>query len=205
MKYHILHEVPGRMRVRCRNLRLDPEARIELRRWVAEHSELVSASLSARTGNLLVMYSRDATRESILLVLNDLQLFGSATIEEGNTASNLTLGETAANACAKEASKVFIKSLLPKPLQKIKTGWTIASSLFAIARNLNDREVTAFLYGVGKFALMGLFGASIPLRLMLVAGFAVCERLFPALVPPEAQRSLPEPTPVQFEIAQAAI
>lgn len=206
MKYDILHELPGRMRVRCRHLRLDPDNRIELCRWVSEHSELVSASLSTRTGNLLILYAKDVSRESILIILNDLQLFGVASIVPDGEPQEISLGRTTANAFMREATGALVKAVIPTPLRQIKSGWALGCVLFDLAERLANEQMTAFSYGVVKVALYALCSASLPARFILVAGLSLIEFLLPCLKPslPESPR-LVEAVPVHLEIAQPAV
>ena len=199
MKYDILHELPGRMRVHCRSLRFDPGNRIELGRWVSQHCELVSASLSTKTGNLLIVYAKDTTRESILVILDDLRLFGVASIGGPKERAILTFRDAAAGAAMKEASKALFKSFALKPLQKFKSGWILAGNLFTLADAFLSGQLAAFFLAAGKFILLRLFSSSLPARLLLSVGYAM---LANRVLPNEPESAAP--AAIVYETAQTA-
>ncbi len=206
MFYDILHELPGRMRVHCRNLRLNPDSTIKLSRWVSAHSELVSASLSTRTSNILIVYPVSIERERILALLDELKLFGVAILcpEEVSQLSKLT--GVAANACLRETIKLLTKALLPKPLTHIKSGWRTACICLEMADKLSHRELVNLIYVAGKTLLFVLFGAILPARFVLAIAFSLIEHVFPDLKPMRAEKA-PQIAldPVTFEMMQSAM
>lgn len=205
MKFDILHELPGRMRVHCRSLRIDSDSRLELRRWVSRHPELLSAALSARTGNLLLIYSKDTPRHAIIAMLDDLRLLDDANIAGEDAGSEpLSLKQRIANAYLKEASTSVLKAVFPKMLLKTMSGWSIGCRLFDLAERLGNGQLGAFVYGVGKFACFALFAASLPSRFILIACFSAIEHILPWL------KAVPETigigtAQVQFAAPQIAV
>lgn len=206
MKYAILHELPGRMRVHCRNLRLVPECRVELKRWVSEHAELVSASLSARTGNLLVVYGKNTSRESMLLLLDDLRFFGVATIENSHEQRRFTVAGAAADATAKACSRALLNSLLPSPIRKVKQGFTLGRALYSLGEKLLGGDLSAFLFSMGKFLLFGLFASSLPGRIAVMTGISLLESSHPDLNPAKTVECREVASdPIQPELAREAV
>lgn len=167
MKYDILHDLPGRMRVHCRNLYLDPSSRLELNRWVSHHNELVSARLSTRTGNLLIHYSRSASRETILVLLEDLQIFGVAKVARYDDGRENSLSSVVVAACGKEAAALVIKQFIPEPIRQVMAGWKMASRLMRLFQLLADGKIGDFLYGAARFAAFALFGKYLSVRFAL--------------------------------------
>lgn len=205
MKYDILHEMPGRIRIHCRNLRLAPDCRIELERWVSEHPMLISAKLSAKTGNLLVTYAKDAGRESILLILDELRIFGVASIGDAAAPSAMTLTDATASAALKKCGEAALKSLIPRPALKIVTGWTIGCGVYAMMDRLLHGHFPAFFFAAGKFILFGLLPSSLLLKIMATAGTLLLENAFPALNPPRVtQRRAFDAVPIQYTMAPIA-
>ena len=180
MKYDIIHELPGRMRVHCRNLSLEPSTRIELTRWVSEHDALVSAKLSARTGNLLVVYSRSASRENILVILDDLKLFGVANvIPQDEKPIAVTVCGVVAAQCGREAMHFAMEKALPATALQAISGWKIASRLMHLFGLLVDGKIAEFCWGAAKFALFAAFGKYISVRFALsLVGALVDAALF---------------------------
>lgn len=206
MHYDILHELPGRMRIHCRNLRLNPDSKVELCRWVAEHEELISASLSTRTSNILIVYSDSTERERILGLLDELQLFGVASIGPEDASPLAELTGVAMAACLRETTNTVLKALLPTPLANIRSGWRKACICLDAADKLSNRELVNLIYIAGKTLLFTLLGAILPARFILAIAFSLIEHVFPDLKP--KQREIPsqiEAVPVAFEMVQAAI
>ena len=175
MKYDILHELPGRMRVHCRNLRLNPGCRVELNRWVFEHSELTSASLSAHTGNLLVFYTKNTSRESILVILDDLRIFGMATLGGGYERRYVTIAGATASASVKVFFSSLLAMVLPQALQKFFSGWKLGCFAYALADNLANRRMSVFFYAVCKFLLLRIFTTPLPIRVAIMTCSLVIE------------------------------
>lgn len=66
MDYDILHDIPGRLRVRCRNLVVDHGNAAAINELLSSQEGILSAELSVRTGNLLLHYSRVMPRRHVL-------------------------------------------------------------------------------------------------------------------------------------------
>lgn len=205
MKYDILHELPGRMRVHCRNLCINPENRIELNRWVSQHLQLVSASLSSRTGNLLIVYAENASRDSILVILGDLRLFGMAEI--GNSADvRPGVAEITVNVITKQVCKQAVRSVLPRAALRFKAGWALGCALWQLGDHLANGRVVEFLFAAGKTLLFGLVASSLPLRIAAAVGISLAENRFPRLAPPQTQDAPEIAVPaLPYSVAQAAV
>ncbi|MCD8350206.1 MAG: hypothetical protein LUC93_06305 [Planctomycetaceae bacterium] len=183
MRYTILHEVPGRMRVHCRTLRLGPENRIELNRWVSQHAELASATLSTRTGNLLVVYARDVDRRVILILLDELRLFEGASI--GNPDNDAwSFSEATINVALGEVIRTAIKAALPKPLDKAVTGFKIGRSCITVGAAVAEHDLLGGLYALGKFVLFSFFATSLPARFLLHLAASFVNHLLAHRQPP---------------------
>ncbi|MDR1612173.1 MAG: heavy metal translocating P-type ATPase [Planctomycetota bacterium] len=73
MRYEILHDIPGRLRVHCGGVpptRANADAIGEL---LSMQEGILSAELSVRTGNMLVRYSRIMPREQVLAFFKVLE------------------------------------------------------------------------------------------------------------------------------------
>lgn len=183
MKYDILHELPGRMRVHCRTLRLNPECRIELERWVSWHAELVSASLSPRTGNLLVEYTKNTSREAILVIIDDLRIFGVATLGNGGERRHATVAGAVADATLAVCARALLGILLPRSAQKVMSGWRLGLSFHSLADTFVNKCLSSFFYAAGKFLLFCMAPSSISLRIVMTACVLLIEDSFPSLSP----------------------
>lgn len=168
MEYDILCDLPGRMRVHCRSLRLDPECRLELNRWVSCHEGLVSAKLSARTGNLLVLYSRSMSRADFISVLGDLRLFEAVTVGERPAGRGAVAVNAVKKACGREITSFVKKALLPRPVQQALAGWKMGATAFHLHQTLTGGGVAEFLWSVAKVAAMALLGKSLIIRVLIV-------------------------------------
>lgn len=171
MQYDILHDVPGRLRVHCRHLRLSPESSLELNRWLSEHDCLRSAALSARTGNLLILYSRTTSREAVLVILDDLRLFGVATVVRQEATPSPVIA-----ACGREIVRAVTGPLFPGPVRRLFGWWRLAAGLCRLARLASRGEIAAFCSGAAKFAILALCGRSLPLRLLFIGIGAALQR-----------------------------
>lgn len=204
MRYDILHELPGRMRVHLRNVRLSPDNRLELNRWVAEQPELISATFSVRTGNLLVAYAPGAERVSILSLIERLHLFTDANVGDATERDPVATGTTVVAAIAKEALRALISPFIPKPAHMVKSGWRLKRGMAAIAAMPPDEQLSAYAYFVGKFILLGFCLSSLALRLACVAAAALLEEVFPTLRPRPQAREKRFAAPVAYAVSQAA-
>lgn len=174
MKYDILHELPGRIRVHCQSLHLSADAKIELNRWVSEHAELLSASFSAKTGNLLILYAKHIDRQAILIILDKLSLFGDANIGE-YIPKSLSLDHKIMDVIYRESTVGAIKAVLPRSLRLVHQGWDIGSGLLNLADTFLNGRGPAFLYAAGKFILFGLASVLPMARLLVAIGVIVFE------------------------------
>lgn len=73
MKYEILHEIPGRMRVRCLGFHVTGQVARAIGELLSLQDGIVAASLNPRTGNLLVVYSRVMPRGHLLALLDVME------------------------------------------------------------------------------------------------------------------------------------
>lgn len=192
------------MRVHCRDLRISPENRIELNRWVSQHSQLLSASLSSRTGNLLIVYAENASRESILVILGDLRLFGMAEI--GNSADmRQGVAEITVNVITKQVCKQAVRAVLPRAALRFKAGWALGCALWQLGDHLANGRVIEFFFAAGKALLFGLVSSSLPLRIVAAVGVSLVEQQFPRLAPPQTQDAPESKTPaLTYQLAQTA-
>lgn len=161
MKYSIVHDLPGRLRVHCRNLCRDSDNSLELDRWLAAHAGLRSASLSMRTGNLLITYSRDTSREAILVMLDDLRLFGVAKVVRRKSIFDVPVTAVAMDACVRETYSLAFGLVIPDFAQLIIAGWKMASRLFGMSQALERRDYAGFCFAAARFALFLLRGKSL--------------------------------------------
>lgn len=177
MHYDILHDVPGRLRIHCRHLRLSPESSLELNRWLSEHECLLSASLSTRTGNLLLVYSRDVPRETVIVLLDELQLFGVATVGRSDRDRDRAAPPPApVSACSMEILKAVVKPLLPGPIQRLMECWQIARRLYGMAKLASRGDLATLCRGVAKFVFLAICGQPLPLRLFFIVVGAILKQ-----------------------------
>lgn len=182
MKYDIIHELPGRMRVHCRFQHLDPECRIELNRWLSSHNGLVSATLSTKTRNLLVVYAPEVTRESLLDMLDELKLFGIASLSRHSMGTHEIVLEAAVKTCRHQALAIIKNVLLPKPVILAISGWTTVSRAGRLLHLLFQGEIIQFLKGVATCAVLALYGKSIGVYFVVALAGRLLE---PAIQPDE--------------------
>jgi hypothetical protein len=73
MQYEILHDIPGRVRVYCRDMRVNQAVAGAIGQLLSSQDGIISAELSARTGNLLICYMRVMPRRHVLALLDVLE------------------------------------------------------------------------------------------------------------------------------------
>lgn len=187
MDYAIVHDIPGRLRVHCTGLCLNPDSSLELNRWLAEHPGLRSARLSTRTGNLLIVYSEKIRRDDVVALLGDLRLFGVATITAGDRNAPPSFSERVTAACSREVVAQVTKPFIPSIIGEILSGWRIAMGLFGMWGRLWRGEIFDLLLDLAKFALFALRGKCLPLRFACVVGGAFIEHCRQLAMPEDVQ------------------
>lgn len=169
MKYAILHEIPGRMRVHCTNLHLNPESSLHLNRWVGQHEEVLSARLSTKTGNLVIHYSRQLSRETMLIMLDDLQLFGVAKVARDPGTCRILAGMVC-KAYARETAIAVVGGMVPRSVRHVMSGWRMASRGSELVRMTWERDFPSLCLAVARSAAFALLGATPLLRFLFILG-----------------------------------
>lgn len=167
MKYAIQHEIPGRMRVHCTGIYLNPESSLQLDRWVDRHETVVSARLSTRTGSLVIRYSRQLSRTSLLVMLDELQLFGVAKVAREVPGCRV-LAETVCKSCAREALSSVVRAVVPSPVRHVMTGWRTATRVSDLVRMAQEGDVWSIALAVSRCFLFALYGATPALRFLFI-------------------------------------
>ncbi len=72
MRYEIIHDIPGRVRVHCHDIHLSKKNAAAIEEILSLQEGFLAVSLSMRTGNLLISYSRVVPRRHVLAVLDVL-------------------------------------------------------------------------------------------------------------------------------------
>ena len=177
MRYHILHDIPGRIRVHCPNIPTNAESRITFERLVDERGGVTAASFSMRTGNLLLRYSRDTTRESVLVMLDGLRLFGVSTLSGDETGEYACQENEAPSICReflRETATRIGKALLPEPAQKMVLGWKMAIGTTRAAQCLGRGQTGTLVVMIGKGLVFALCGHSFIAKFAARLVFAYC-------------------------------
>ena len=73
MKYDVLHDIPGRLRVHCHGIRVNQAIANAIGELLSSQDGILSAELSIRTGNLLLYYSRIMPKRHVLALLDVLE------------------------------------------------------------------------------------------------------------------------------------
>ncbi|MCC8191122.1 MAG: heavy metal translocating P-type ATPase [Planctomycetes bacterium] len=73
MRYDVLHDIPGRLRVHCRGFTVTATAAAAIEELLSAQDGIVSAALSVRTGNLVVQYSRLLAKSHLLALLTVME------------------------------------------------------------------------------------------------------------------------------------
>ena len=73
MEYDILHDIPGRLRVHCRDIPVTWATAAAIGELLSSQDGVISANLSVRTGNLLIYYSRIMPKRHVLALLDVLE------------------------------------------------------------------------------------------------------------------------------------
>lgn len=181
MKFDIIHDLPGRMRVHCRALHVGSDCRIELNRWLSCHEELISATISTRTGNLLVLYSKNLKRETLVTMLDDLQIFGMANMVERQATTEERVTNAVFKVCEHETLSLAKRAFLPRPVYSAWSGLHIGEKAFGLLHTLLCGDLSRFAWGVARFAIYAFFGQSTTIRVLLsilVEAFTGSEKYF---------------------------
>ncbi len=118
MKYDILHDIPGRLRVYCRDIDVNPGNAAAIGELLSMQDGIVGAALSVRTRSLLIHYSRVIPRKHILSLLDVLEPddwdgFGLGAEDAPQSLFDMTIG-----AVIKETIKTILKYIfLPAPVR----------------------------------------------------------------------------------------
>ncbi|MCD8350204.1 MAG: heavy metal translocating P-type ATPase [Planctomycetaceae bacterium] len=73
MEFDVLHEIPGRLRVSLRGIRMDQVTACAIGELLSSQDGVLSAVVSVRTGNLLLHYSRVMPRDHVFALLQVLE------------------------------------------------------------------------------------------------------------------------------------
>ena len=73
MQYDVLHDIPGRLRVHCRDIQIHLANANAIEELLSSQDGILSAVLSVRTGNLLIHYSRVIPHRHVLALLDVLE------------------------------------------------------------------------------------------------------------------------------------
>ena len=73
MHYDVLHDIPGRLRIHFRDIRVNQTNAIAMGELLSSQDGILSAEVSVRTGNLLIHYSRIMPKRHVLALLDVLE------------------------------------------------------------------------------------------------------------------------------------
>jgi Cu2+-exporting ATPase len=73
MRYEILHDIPGRLRVHCPDIPITPPTASAIGELLSMQDGILSAEMSVRTGNLLIRYARIMPKTHVLALLEVLE------------------------------------------------------------------------------------------------------------------------------------
>ena len=136
MEYDILHDIPGRLRVHCRDIRADWTTANAIGELLSAQDGILSADLSVRTGNLLIYYSRVMSRKHVCALLDvmepaDWEGFG---LDAGEAPPSFF--EMSLSAVVWTAASHFLKWLFLPPY--IRYGITLLEALPYVAKGLGS-------------------------------------------------------------------
>lgn len=164
MQYTIVHELPGRIRVHCPAACCGADYRLQLDRWLTRHEGLLSATLSTRTGNLLVRYAKSLDRETLLVMLDELQIFAEATITPRLPEPAEQIKASVAKTLLHEAEHLIPDMLLPRIINRPLAGMALGARIAMLLRSLAAGDIVPFMLGCAKMSVAALFGTSPILR-----------------------------------------
>lgn len=136
MNYDVLHDIPGRLRVRCRDIRVNWTTANAIGELLSSQDGILSAELSVRTGNLLIHYSRIMPRRHVFALLDvmepsDWDGFGLDAGEPQPSFFEMSLA-----AIFKTAAVHALKWLVLPPY--IRYGITLIQALPTVAKGLGS-------------------------------------------------------------------
>ncbi|MDR1535639.1 MAG: heavy metal translocating P-type ATPase [Planctomycetota bacterium] len=170
MKYEILHDIPGRLRLRC--LDLAPTRRVAdaVSALLSPQEGVVSVFLSPRTGNLLVIYSFGRTsREQVLALVGALTPDDWEGLEGEIQPRPPPLFETAFAAGLETAFNSLLRWLfLPAPVRFALNVWRAFPRLVRGLASLLSPRFDIALLDASALAIMILRRDSSAMRTLLL-------------------------------------
>ncbi len=179
MHYDIVHDTPGRLRVHCRCVVPNRQNADRIARVMIAREGVVSAELSLRTGNLLILYSRLLPRGRVLEALNAMDSAeecpgGEISLPGANAAPPAAFEKMAGGMMDKALVALARKFLVPAPVRAViavcralpalaKGMWTLLCG--RMDGTVLDAAALGFLAVRGDFA-----GMEKLLRLMAAPG-----------------------------------
>ena len=125
MNYKILHDIPGRLRVSCQSV---PDAVANagaVGELLSMQDGIRSAVLSARTSNLLIVYSRAVPRDRVLSLLDVMGPSDWRGLGRGDRRAPPPLFEMTVSALARTALLTLVRRLLlPAPVRYATIVWS---------------------------------------------------------------------------------
>ena len=113
MHYEVLHDIPGRLRVRCLDIQVNRPNALAIGELLSAQDGILSAELSVRTGNLLILHSRVMPKQHLLSLLDvlepsDWEGFGLDAGDPSPSFYEMTLCAVAATAFWHVAKWIFL-------------------------------------------------------------------------------------------------
>ncbi len=166
MRYTILHDIPGRIRVRYAGRPLASAVRVVLDRWVAAHDDVTSAVFSTTTRSLLVNYRSCCGRDRIISLLDEFSLTEDSVIAPPEKASSSpTFLGSVLNAVWKEMAQTLAGAFLPAPIRRVHGVSVATRRITMLGASFLDGNLGSCLFGLVKMIVLRLANASLPLRI----------------------------------------
>lgn len=135
MKYDILHEIPGRIRVCCRDVHMTHKNAEAIEEILSTLDGVISVHVSVRTGNLLLQYTHITPRRHALAYLDVLEPSDWEGFDRTGGQDRPRLFEIAITGILKELAKTVLKLIfLPAPA---RYALILFDSLPYVAKGLN--------------------------------------------------------------------
>ncbi len=174
MRYTILHDIPGRIRVRYAGRPLASAVRVMLDRWVAAHDGIISAAFSTTTRSLLVVYRPECGREKIIDLLQEFSLTEDVVITPpDNVSSPPTFLGSVLNAVFREMAQTLAGAFLPTPIRRVQGACATTRRITVLGITFLDGNLGCCLFTAVKMLALRLASTSLPLRIALRIGFAL--------------------------------